>query len=110
MAGTNANTRGLGTETILLAPRTICVPRLKLLNKACIPLWECYVSMTKYSNVIKIEIVTWSLHHPPALRCLSLSIPSKLEQGLTLHLLGYHLSSPLGRLLQVTASCQLADF
>ena len=50
-------------------------PRLRLLNKACIPLWECYASTTKYSSVIKIEIVTRSLHHPPALRCLSLSIP-----------------------------------
>src|SRR5436305_8948365 len=50
-------------------------PRLRLLNKACIPLWECYASTTKYSSVIEIEIVTRSLHHPPALRCLSLSIP-----------------------------------
>src|SRR5436309_11628085 len=49
--------------------------RIRLLNKVCIPLWECYTSMTKYSDVIKIEIVTRSLHHPPALRCLSLSIP-----------------------------------
>src|SRR5436305_10742937 len=36
-------------------------PRIRLLNKACIPLWECYASTTKYSNVIKIEIVTQSL-------------------------------------------------
>jgi len=27
MAGTNANTRGLGAETIPLVPRLICAPR-----------------------------------------------------------------------------------
>src|SRR5436305_14575123 len=58
-----------------LALPSLGVLRLRLLNKACIPLWECYASTTKYSNMIKIEIVTRSLHHPPALRCLSLSIP-----------------------------------
>src|SRR5436305_11537161 len=44
-----------------LAMPSLGAPRIRLLNKACIPLWECYASTTKYSNVIKIEIVTQSL-------------------------------------------------
>ena len=35
--------------------------RLKLLKIACVPVWECYVPMTKYNIMIKIEIVTWLL-------------------------------------------------
>src|SRR5947208_1975255 len=48
------------------------VLRLKLLNKAFIPLWECYVSTTKYSDVIKIEIVTQSLQYTSSLEIFHL--------------------------------------